>query len=106
MILEEYPKDIESYLAAVILRHTIYTTSRCFFIKSNVTLIIFYIGTISYTFVVIIKLNYIIFSSMKSQIASLDFVDTFLDMDHLRTSFPQYAIKVRYYSFMRPTKTH
>lgn len=32
---------------------------------------------------------------MPDEIATMDFNDTFLDMDHLRASFPEYAIKVK-----------
>lgn len=32
---------------------------------------------------------------MPNEIATLDFNDTFLDMDHLRGSFPDHEIKVK-----------
>lgn len=32
---------------------------------------------------------------MPDEIATMDFNDTFLDIDHLRSSFPQYEIKTR-----------
>lgn len=35
------------------------------------------------------------YSRMSDQIATMDFNDTFLDMDHLRSSFPEYEIKVK-----------
>lgn len=35
------------------------------------------------------------YSEMPNQIATVDFNDTFLDLDHLRASFPQHEIKVK-----------
>lgn len=35
------------------------------------------------------------FSRMPDEIPTLDFNDTFLDVDHLRASFPDHAIKVK-----------
>lgn len=32
---------------------------------------------------------------MPNEIATMDFNDTFLDLDHLRNSFPDYQIKLK-----------
>lgn len=35
------------------------------------------------------------YSKMPTQISTMDFNDTFIDMDHLRSCFPSYEIKVK-----------
>ncbi|CAG2067389.1 unnamed protein product, partial [Timema podura] len=35
------------------------------------------------------------YSRMPNEIETMDFNDTFLDLDHLRASFPEHAIKVK-----------
>ena len=36
---------------------------------------------------------------MDNQINELDFVDTFLDMDHLKQSFPDHIVNVSFFLF-------